>query len=843
MTADNVTRPARRKGRQAGLRLSVALALGLGLAACKTSEEQAEEYYQSAVDLAQKGDIDRAMVQLRNVFSEEGTHYEARKMLADLHREQGRTSEAYSQYLRLAEQYPDDLPTRIALARLAVETFQQEEFERHAIRAQEIAPDDPDVQAINLAYRYLNVENDEEARQEVVKAAMSLAETRPDDVLLLNILLDQAARDKDLERSGELIDRLITLEPDNPLRYRQRLAWLAERGDKAALEAHLRATIDQFPDDVEAKANLVNFYVSEDRMGDAEAYLRELAEAAPEGDNTARIDLIRFVEMTRGPEAAREEMQKALDAGGDPMVFGTLLAGTDYAAGRRDEAIAAVQALLEERPEPSAERRNVQVQLARMLSGAGRDDEARPIVSQVLAEEAGHVGALKMQAGWDIEADRTDDAILALRAALDHDADDTEALSLMADAYYRAGESDLTRDFLARAAEASGNAPSETLRYARSLLAEGRTRPAEDALLPALQNDNDNVELLSLLGRVYLEMPDMPRAKGVTDRLTEIGSPEAVRAARELEVAQLSQEDGQQAALEYLQDLAAQGEGSIETQLDLLRARLSAGDLDSAQSQLDQLLADQPDNSLVRQAQAALAAARGDAAGARQVLDALIADVPSDPAPHLMRLRLVAQAEGATAAVEAVNASLEQLPDNPDLQWAKASLLEAEGDVDGAIAIFEDLYARQSSSIILANNLASLIATHHADDPERIARATVVAQRLRNTTVPPFMDTYGWLLHLNGDSEAALPYLQGAAEGLPGDAAVQMHLGIVQAALGRVDEAEAQLARGLELAGELQGSTVTAARTTLENLRAPAPDPDAAAAPEGAAAEAASETN
>lgn len=830
MTADTASRPARRKGRHAGLRLSVALVLGLGLAACKTSQEQAEEYYQSAIQLAQQGDVDRAMVQLRNVFNEDGTHYEARKMLADLHREQGRITDAYSQYLRLAEQYPDDLPTRIALARMAVETSQQEEFERHATRAQELAPEVPDVQAINLAHRYVNVEDNSAARQPLVAEANRMAQTRPDDVLLLNILLDQAARDHDLERAGELTARLIALQPDNPLRYRQRLAWLMERHDTAGIEAHLRATIEQFPEDVEAKANMISFYISESRQSDAETYLRELAAAAPADDTAARIDLIRFVEMTRGADAAREEMQKAAADGGNPMVFDTLLAGADYAAGRQDDAITAVEALLEQHPEPSAERRNAQIQLARMLSGVDRDDEARPLVSQVLAEDASHAGALKMQASWDIETDRMDDAILSLRAVLDQNAEDVEALSLMADAYYRVGEADLTRDFLARAAAASGHAPAETLRYARTLLAEGRTRPAEDALLPALRADNTNIALLALLGRVYLEMPDLPRAQGVTARLTELGSPEAVRAARELEVAQLGREEGQEAALDYLQSLASQGEGSIETQLDLLRARLSTGDIEGAQSQLDQLVAREPENRLVRQAQAVLAAARGDAAVAREVLENLIAEDPSDPTPHLMRLRLAAEAQGDAAAMEAVESSLAQLPGNSDLLWAKAGLLEREGDVSGAIAIFEELYAQQSGSIILANNLASLLATHHADDPERLARATVVAQRLRDTTVPPFMDTYGWLLHLNGNSEAALRYLEGAAEALPEDAAVQMHLGIVQAALGRAEEAETQLALGLGLAGDLQGSTVATARKTLENLHSePAPAPDAPA--------------
>lgn len=644
-----------------------------------------------------------------------------------------------------------------------------------------------------------------------------MAETRPDDVLLLNILLDRAARDRDLERSGRIIDRLLELQPDNPLRYRQRLAWLAEQNDFDGMEAQLRAMLEQFPDSVDTRSDLLGFYIAQERDDDAEAFLRELAEAAPEGENTPRLDLVRFVEMTRGPEAARQEMQAALDEGGDPLIFGAMLAGVDYLSGQEEEAVATVRGLLEGR-EPSAETRNLRIQLARMLIGLDQQDEARTLVSEVLAEEPGHVNALKLQAGWDIEADRVEDAILALRAALDSDAEDVEALNLMADAYYRSGQPDLMRDFMARAVDASGHAPAESLRFAQSLLSEGRARPAEDALLPALQADSENVALLSMLGRTYLQMPDLPRAQGVIARLRGLEDPQALRAAEELELALISREDGEAAALDYLADRAGQSEGSVEAQVELLRSRIGTGDLDGAEMQLERLRESDGDNRLVRQADAQLAAAQGDAELARRILDDLIAEDPSDRETQLMRLRLVAQSEGEEAATAVIDEALAALPGDPDLLWTKAGLLERAGRIDDAIAIYEDLYARSSDAVIVANNLASLLATHHADDPERLAQATTVSRRLAGTEVPAFMDTYGWLLHLNGDSEGALPYLEGAAAELPDDAAVQLHLGIVQAALGRSADARDQLNRGLEMAEGMTGSTVATARSTLEGL-------------------------
>jgi cellulose synthase operon protein C len=42
-----------------------------------------------------------------------------------------------------------------------------------------------------------------------------------------------------------------------------------------------------------------------------------------------------------------------------------------------------------------------------------------PAVEEVLAEDATNVEALKLRAGWLIEQDRPDDAIMNLRTALD----------------------------------------------------------------------------------------------------------------------------------------------------------------------------------------------------------------------------------------------------------------------------------------------------------------------------------------------------------------------------------------------------------------------------------------
>lgn len=99
---------------------ALALSATLLLAACESSEERAEEFYQTGMELLEAGDLERAVVSFRNVFNFDGEHFEARKELADALIELGNSSEAYSQYLRLAEQYPDNALVRQQLTYMAL---------------------------------------------------------------------------------------------------------------------------------------------------------------------------------------------------------------------------------------------------------------------------------------------------------------------------------------------------------------------------------------------------------------------------------------------------------------------------------------------------------------------------------------------------------------------------------------------------------------------------------------------------------------------------------------------------------------------------------------------------
>jgi cellulose synthase operon protein C len=447
------------------------------------------------------------------------------------------------------------------------------------------------------------------------------------------------------------------------------------------------------------------------------------------------------------------------------------------------------------------ERRDIRVMLARMLIETGETEEAAALIDSVLAADATHVEALKLRARNHVAADAPEVAIRDLRAALSQAPRDPEIMTILAMAHEREGRRTLMGERLALAVETSGQGPAESLRYARFLMQEGRSGAAEGVIVDALRRAPQDPELLGMLGRMHLDRGDWPRARQVAGLLRGLAAPAAAEMAAEIEAASLQGEGRVEDTVALLEDLAAQSGGDLRTRIGLVRARVAAGDLDAAEDEIEALLAEDPANAAARMMRAGLHLLRGEAEAAEAIYRAVIEERPALPEPHQALHALLAGQGRLAEADAALEAGIAATGGDGALRFARAGLLEVMGDFEGAIAIYEDLYARDTADPVLANNLASLLAAHRPDR-ESLDRAFRIARRLRESPVPQFQDTYGWILARRGEPEEALVYLEPAAAALGQDPLVQFHLGMAYHALGRAEPAREAFERAVALAGE-----------------------------------------
>jgi tetratricopeptide (TPR) repeat protein len=146
-----------------------------------------------------------------------------------------------------------------------------------------------------------------------------------------------------------------------------------------------------------------------------------------------------------------------------------------------------------------------------------------------------------------------------------------------------------------------------------------------------------------------------------------------------------------------------------------------------------------------------------------------------------------------------VQAGLQQQPKAYALHLNRANLLEAKGEYDTAIAEYESMLKDQPGSMIVANNLASLLADHRADKAS-LAQASSIAALLKNSDVPQFKDTLAWVSYQQGDYPTAILLLEDAATKLTNNALVQYHLGMSYLAVGQDAKAMERFKKVGELA-------------------------------------------
>lgn len=775
------------------------------LAGCKSREERAEDYYRSALALLEEGDAERALIELRNVFDNNTRHREARRLYADLVLERGNVQDAYGQYLRLIEQYPDAVEVRRQLAEIALDLGNWDEVERHGGAAVELAPDDPSHQALGIIITYNKARQSQNtvAAGQAVQEAEALLQAYPELPTALRLLVDWHATNPAPERALPYLDRLLALHPEALSLHMARLNILQRADLTDETGAQLHRMYERFPNDEVIVGLMINWYQSRSNYEKLEAFLREragAADAAPEG----HMAVVALLAQTQGNAAALAELEQLAEANSGTDLarqYALQQALIQFQGGDSAAAMSETARIVAEAEAPDLIN-DARMSLSRMKAASGDQEGARKLAEEVLESDPGNVPALSARAAWHIREDKLSEAVTGLRHALDQDPRNATTLILLAEAQQKLGNAELAEQRLAQAVGITNAAPREALVYARFQIARGQLAAADRVLTDSF-SANGNLDVARLLGQVLLSRGDFEGARNILDRLANSQNPNAAPLARSLQAALLFNQNRLEEGFAFLRSTAGESgeEGELITALQILRVQMVTGRLSDARSQIAIMQEQFPENLALQLLEGNLYALEGNPEEAIRVYTTLLEDHPGH-LTLLQRLYTALRESGrGDEAGDLLGVALEHQPEAPTLLALRAIELEEEMRGEEAIAIYESLYKANPDSLIAANNLASMLATHRST-PEDIKRAYTIAQRLTDTSFPAMLDTLGWVQYLNEETDSAILNLQAAARGLPGNPTVAFNLAHAYAQAGRNAEARTELARGFNLAGD-----------------------------------------
>ncbi len=749
-------------------------------------EERAQRYYEHGVKLVEQRDYAKASIELRNAVSLKSDLLPAWRSLAQIDETTKNWPHLIGTLKSIVSLDPSDIETRIKLAKLLLLSGSANQALTLVDTAKEA--DKRDGKLLGLKATILYKLNFPFKAVQQAQEALSVEPSNLDALVVL--ATDRLAKD-DVKGALRILDHFPNADLGIQL---IRLKLFERLGDLNQVEDLLRTLTKLHPEESGFRKQLIRFYVDHHREDDAETEIRKVIEASP-GNPEAELDLVGLLYLTRGPTAAKQELLARINAGGEVFPYQIALAEFNFSQGNFADGEQLLQLLTS--ASSSEQALIARVKLAEMDIKRNRIDAAAALVSDVLRRDSENTDALKLRASVRMARGQLEAATTDLRHALNNKPQSTELMLLLAGAYERGGSIAEAEKLYSDAIKISNFDPVVGLNYVSFLERRGRKDRAEVILAELTRRWPKNLNILSALAENKLIGRNWNEAKEIADAIRSAGDTRGV-ADQVLGTALIGQQKYDESIAAFQSAIAA-SPSATKPLASLVGTLVRAQKTDQAMAFLKSTLQSNPDNAEAYVLMGSIQLETGASDDALKSFKLAVVKQPKDVVGYQALAQLYIGQKKFDEALDIIRSGLQVLPDSMILHFTLAGALEKTGQYEAAITEYEYMLRQQPGSLIVANNLASLLSDHRNDNAN-LRRAHSLAKSLQNSPVPQFEDTLGWVSYRVGEHKVAVSLLEDAAAALPNSAAVHYHLGMSYIASMRIVDGVKQLKKAQSLA-------------------------------------------
>ena len=346
--------------------------------------------------LVAQEDYVKASLELKNALQLKKDLVEAWRALADIEQRNQNWESLIAIRRTIVELDPKDVDEKLRLARLLVVAKMPEDALNLVNAAVEL--DDQSSNAQGLKALILFKLDDYKGAVREAQAALRKDVNNVEATVV--IAADKFAR-------GDADGALAVLNRENAPYLNDigvqlfKLKIFEQMQDSKQVEAVLQKLIELYPKEIAFRRALVKHYVDQRRLADAEKELQILAAANP-SDVEAGLDVVRYLGMTKGAVAAREELLARSNAGPEVFRYRVALAEFDFGQGKVEESIRALEDLAK-----GADTRErgleAQTKLAEIYFRTKKFEAAETLVDEILRKDNRNAVGLRLRASLRME--------------------------------------------------------------------------------------------------------------------------------------------------------------------------------------------------------------------------------------------------------------------------------------------------------------------------------------------------------------------------------------------------------------------------------------------------------
>lgn len=762
------------------------LIVGIVLTGCQSAEEKAQSHYENGLKLIEQGQLVKAKLEFRNAIKLDKSLTSALYSLGKIEFAQKNYSGAVKMMLAVTAADPKHIKARVDVGQIYLLAGQRDQASKLVDEAYALDPKNLSVLALKGA-----IAIQEKSFNKALGFANAALEIDPEYVDALILLAVERMASSDPEAALAYVEKGLAVDGANLGVLLFKMKILEKMEDKDGIEKVLIQISDASPENLQMHVNLARWYVRYKKTDEAEKVLRQFQKNNP-ANQQAGFSLVAFLKSQRSDEAAQNELLSLIETS-ESGKFNYKLAFAElvFANGDVEQATNFLTKLIDESGE-TEDGMKARVFLAQRLIVQKKPDEALALAETVLASDSKNVDALLIRA--TINTNRNDYVAATddLRTALSEEPRSAGILRALANIYERSGKIELAEENLAKAVAIQQFKPGLGLDLAQFLLRYGKTKRAETVLQNVLQKTPTNESALKQLATIRLGRGDWQGASDIAASLSKIDDKNAGLVDR-IRARALAGQNQIEKSIELLQGSLVSRPDDQSPLRDLFMLYVRSKNYDAAEDLVKNTLKSDGDKVLAHIRMASISRLKNQMDQTEASLKMAVQDGASDVRGYYALAQLYFSTGRNEDAEKIIRQGLEIQESNPTMQLLLANVLERLGKIDETIVVYEAMYKAEPRSLVVANNLASVLS-EYKDDPALLKRAYEIAySRFRNSKTPQFLDTLGWIYVLRGEYGEGVALLRKAAEGLPNFGVVHFHLGMAYKGLDRADQALASL--------------------------------------------------
>ena len=766
----------------------------LSLYACSSPEESSAQHLEKGKELFEKGEYDKAILELKTSSQAGDQRSETYYYMALLDEKNNNFRSMRENLLKTLEMDSGNVEARKKLGKVHL-LFG--DLDKASEQAETLLVSDPNnIEAKLLKASVYVRQSKKDLASEIIEKVLA---ENPNNVDALSLKAALLFEKGDVENALAVVDKALVQDNKNlPLRL-FKIKANAKRNNIDAVITDYKELIALYPDAENFKLSLASIYSMTDKLEQAESLLREMVEKANDKVEP-KIVLLEFLNAKTKDKVIPEfdamiQVEKA-----QPKLV-LELSKWMLASGYLDSATKGLNQVVEVEKNSSTGL-TAQAILAEIALNKKDYELVSRAIDNILQANSDFVDASLLKARLMLIQNKVDEGIELLNKTVWSKNDSDAAYVLLGQAYLLKKDSTQADKNFKQALEINPANLGAFIPVYGNYLQANQRETARQLLEKALKTKPNQVLLLTNKADLDIAEKKWDSAQDTVQKIALFSKNKAVPMYLQ---ANILQGKGQYAdAIAIYEKLLQDFPDHLNSMVNLARSYEALNERDKAIRFMESHHSKNQDNLTIVGVLGDIYMANKDYVKAKDLLTSQLKQSPGKTVPLYLALAKVEAylRKSADGAKDVYLKGLTENPGDPQLSMALAGLYEQTGNASEARKLYEQISEKEPGNKLAANNLASLlIESENSDD---WSRGVAIAEQFKNTENPLLLDTYAWGLVKTGKSAEGLKLLEGLIVKEPKLPELRYHLGVAHLNSGNKATAAMELKQAISISDKQQ---------------------------------------